>query len=285
MSLTQTDGETANYNPHLPLNDRAVLSAVYWYEDDPSTQRWLSQLHRSVESNGNRSMTPQSLRMLRHFEAANGLDLVSALKTQLSVALKDQKSNGTYDVHFGGGYLAHEKELDEVARMVDSRLQSLDGTPTSLSCDTVITTIKSGEGAFVKLCIAPLTTNTLCQFANLSLGHPGYECQSRASDRRPPTTYGEFRLPDAKGGEGRRCPAANPEGGIFRKQRRTTRTRSENVKEPAGKQRKLGRSRDEGADGHIRGKAAMTLSLDSRPQEALSYHTTKSSISAFAPQR
>jgi hypothetical protein len=33
-------------------------------------------------------------------------------------------------------------------------------------------------------------------------------------------------------------------------------TRGENVKEPAGKGRKLGRSRDEGADGHIRGKVA-----------------------------
>jgi hypothetical protein len=29
------------------------------------------------------------------------------------------------------------------------------------------------------------------------------------------------------------------------------------VKEPAGKGRKLGRSRDEGADGHIRGKVAV----------------------------
>jgi hypothetical protein len=37
--------------------------------------------------------------------------------------------------------------------------------------------------------------------------------------------------------------------------------RGENVKEPAGKGRKLGRSRDEGADGHIRGKVAVRLYL------------------------
>ena len=29
------------------------------------------------------------------------------------------------------------------------------------------------------------------------------KCQSRASDRRPPTIYGKFRLPNAKGGKDR----------------------------------------------------------------------------------
>jgi hypothetical protein len=98
MSSTQTEGQRASYNSKLPLRDRAVLSSVFWHVGEPRTRKWTALLHRSVDLNGDPSVTSQPLNTEESFKDAVSFlgiqqstgNLSSALKSQLDEALQDR---------------------------------------------------------------------------------------------------------------------------------------------------------------------------------------------------